>query len=76
MQKVFTQFTKEMADSSEIRYVKGVSVAMLPLHLRQRVREIGKRSHTKEYIRILVRYLRWGVGLTTAVARTKEVVPV
>jgi len=65
-----------MSDPKTIRHVKGVAVSKLPQKLRIRVREIAKRNHSKEFIRILVRNLRWGIGLTAALMRTREVVPV
>ena len=61
---------------SSFDYVKGVSVKMLPFAMRQQVRKAAARGHSKEFIRLLVRHLRYGFGLSNAFARTKRKVPV
>ena len=61
---------------SSLDYVKGISVKMLPFALRQQVRKAAARGHSKEFIRILVRHLRYGFGLSNAFARTRQKVPI
>jgi len=61
---------------TSLEYVKGISVKMLPFPLRQQVRKAAARGHSKEFIRLLVRHLRYGFGLSNAFARTKRKVPV
>jgi hypothetical protein len=61
--------------SSE-NYVKGIPVKMLSPKLRDQVRRAAARGHSKIFIRILVKYLRWGFGLSVAFAKTKQKVPV
>ena len=61
---------------SSFDYVKGISVKMLPFAMRQQVRKAAARGHSKEFIRLLVRHLRYGFGLSNAFARTKRKVPV
>ena len=61
---------------SSLDYVKGISVKMLPFALRQQVRKAAAGGHSKEFIRILVRHLRYGFGLSNAFARTRQKVPI
>ena len=61
---------------SSLDFVKGISVKRLPLPLRQQVRRAAARGHSKDFIRLLVRHLRYGFGLSNAFARTRRMVPV
>jgi ribonuclease PH len=61
---------------TSLDYVKGISVKMLPFAMRQQVRKAAARGHSKEFIRLLVRHLRYGFGLSNAFARTRRKVPV
>ena len=61
---------------SALNFVKGISVKMLTFQLRDQVRKAAARGHSKEFIRLLVRHLRYGFGLSNAFARTRRKVPV
>jgi hypothetical protein len=67
---------KYIKNMTSLDFVKGISVKRLPRPLREQVRRAGARGHSKDFIRILVRHLRYGHGLSSAFARTKEMVPV
>ena len=61
---------------SALNFVKGIDVRRLPLELRQQVRKAADRGHSKEFVRLLVRHLRYGFGLSLAFKKTREKVPV
>ena len=61
---------------SALNFVKGIDVRRLPLELRKQVRKAADRGHSKDFVRLLVRHLRYGFGLSLAFKKTREKVPV